>query len=524
MPTFSRWRESGGVLLASLALLPPVGLVLVWLRPRMGIASRLAGSAVAVALSVAYLVLFFGLRMELDGSGSRPLFSFKKESHYEALERSRAEQARTAQVRAGQAVVEPSAEATVHAASQAPPSAPAKPEAAKVEPVSKASASDWPAFRGLDRLGHYREMPILTSWPPRGLDRVWKQPVGGGYASFAIAGGRAYTIEQRRDQEVAAAYDIKTGRELWTNAWRGFFQESMGGDGPRTTPTYDEGRIYVLGAEGEFRCLDAASGKVLWQKNILKENGAENLQWGMSASPLIVEDKVIVLPGGRGGKSVVAYDKLTGKTIWSSLSDRQSYTSPMIVTLAGQRQLLVVSAERAMGLTVEKGELLWDYPWVTEYEINSSQPIVTAPNRFFISAGYGHGAALVEVSKNGDKFAARTVWKNISMKNKFTSSVLHEGHVYGLDEAILACVEVETGKLKWKGGRYGFGQVLLADGHVIVLSETGELALVRAAPDKHTELARFSAIEGKTWNHPAIDDGLLLVRNAEEMAAFRIAR
>jgi outer membrane protein assembly factor BamB len=195
----------------------------------------------------------------------------------------------------------------------------------------------------------------------------------------------------------------------------------------------------------------------------------------------------------------------------------------MLVTLAGRRQILAVSARRAMGLAVEDGALLWDYPWTTEYDVNAAQPIILGESRFFISAGYGHGAAVVEIAPAGPRFEARTVWQNNRMKNKFSSSVLHEGHIYGLDEAILACIDAATGELKWKGGRYGYGQLLLAGGHLVVLTESGDVALVKAAPERHQELAKFSALDGKTWNNPAIAGGLLLVRNTTEMACFRIA-
>jgi outer membrane protein assembly factor BamB len=295
----------------------------------------------------------------------------------------------------------------------------------------------------------------------------------------------------------------------------------MGGDGPRATPTWDDGRLYALGAEGEFQCLDAASGRRIWSKNILRDNGAENLTWGMAAAPLIVDDKVIVLPGGPGGKSVVAYDKLTGEPLWHALDDKQAYTSPMLVTLAGQKQILVVTAHRAVGLTVD-GKLLWEYPWTTSYDINAAQPVIVGPDRFILSAGYGHGAALLQVKKEGGTFSVTPVWENNRMKNKFTSSVLHDGHIYGLDEAILACVNAETGELKWKGGRYGYGQIVLASGHIIVAAENGDVALVRATPEQHEELVRFPAIDGKTWNHPAISGGILLVRNGTEMSAFRL--
>jgi outer membrane protein assembly factor BamB len=357
------------------------------------------------------------------------------------------------------------------------------------------------------------------------LRPLWKQPVGGGYASFVVAAGRAFTIEQRRNQEVVAAYDVQTGREIWTNGWSANFQESMGGDGPRATPTYHEGRVYALGAEGELRVLDAAKGTVVWRRNILTDNQADNLTWGMSAAPLIVDDKVIVLPGGTRGSSVVAYNKATGDVVWRSLNDEAGYTSPMVVTLGGVRQLLIVTASRAVGLTVDGGQLLWEYPWRTFNGINVAQPIVfehDGTQRIFLSASYGTGAAVFEVAKAGDQFQTKTVWENQRMKNKFSSSVLHNGFIYGLDESILACLDANTGELKWKGGRYGYGQIVLAGDHIIVLTEDGEVALVNATPDRHEEVARFEAIRGKTWNHPVIAEGRLLVRNLQEMAAFDI--
>jgi outer membrane protein assembly factor BamB len=380
----------------------------------------------------------------------------------------------------------------------------------------------WPDFRGPNRDGKYTETPIRTEWPPQGLRRLWRQPIGLGYASFVTSGGRAFTIEQRRDQEVVAAYDIESGREIWTDAWKGEFTEAMGGDGPRATPTYHEGKIYALGALGELRCLDAQTGTVVWRRNILSDSGAENLSWGMSAAPLIVDDKLIVLPGGPRGRSVAAYNRATGAPIWQSLDDAQAYVSPMLVTLAGTRQILVVSASRAVGVAVEDGRLLWEYPWVTDMGINCAQPLLLGGDRVFLSAGYGKGAAVLEVTRAGDKLQARSIWENTRMKNKFASSLLHDGYIYGLDEAILACLDAKTGEVKWKGGRYGYGQVLLAGDYLIVLTEGGEVVLVRATPERHIELARFQAIEGKTWNHPVIANGRLLVRNLQEMAAFDI--
>ena len=499
------WYRSKLILLVASLAVPPLGLVLLWMRSGTRVSAKLFGTVLIAGITLAHLFLLWGLRVEMGGSGVEPIFTFTTPERRDA----RVEESRAAMQNAS--------------AQNASAPAVAASNTAEGQAINSASTY-WSDFRGPGRVGHYQEMPILTSWPKAGLPRLWKQPVGGGYASVVVAQGLAFTIEQRRDQEVAAAYEVLTGREKWTNSWKAQFRESMGGDGPRATPAWDDGRLYTLGAEGELRCLDASSGKMVWRKNILEENDASNITWGMSNAPLVVDGKVIVLPGGKNGKSVVAYDKLTGSKVWSVLDDMQSYTSPMVVTLGGKRHVLVVSALRALGLSSEDGKLLWEYPWVTEYDINSAQPIVVGSNRFFISAGYGHGAAVAELTAKGDGFEVKTVWSNNRMKNRFNSPVLFEGNVYGLDEGILGCVDVATGALKWKGGRYGYGQLLLSDGHLVVLTERGEMALVKATPSKHEEVASFSAIEGKTWNHPAISGGLLLVRNAEEMACFRIAR
>ena len=513
------WYRSITTLVVASIVLPPVGLVLLWMRRDMNTQKKVIGSLCMAALIGGYVYLYAR--------------SNSNEGHYTELERHRAEQRRQAEQQQAAAGVQTNTNApattatTADAASQnsqQPGVAPTgEAQTAHAGEPTRAAGNYWTDFRGPTRDGRYDEVAIKTSWPAGGLQQLWKQPVGGGYASFVIAEGRAFTIEQRRNQEVVAAYDVETGRELWTHGWNAEFRESLGGDGPRATPTWHEGRVYALGAEGEFRCLDAKTGKLIWNRNILRDNGAQNIQWGMSASPLIVDDKVIVLPGGTSGKSVVAYNKVTGAPVWRALNDQASYTSPMLVTLAGRRQILIVTASRIVGVAAEDGSLLWETPWQNSASINVSQPIVVNQNRFFISAGYGSGAALVEVTGSGRSFSARKVWENNSMKNKFNSSVLHNGYVYGLDEGILTCVDVSSGERKWKGGRYGYGQVLLASGHLIITTENGEIVLVRATPDAHTELARFSSLEGRTWNTPALAQGRLLVRNATQMACYNIA-
>jgi outer membrane protein assembly factor BamB len=452
----------------------------------------LAGAAAAAAV----LYQFFDLRLVLDGGGT-PRPAFVVDARTQAAEIAAHREAQRAEAQEG-------------------------PEAWPVVEAAPAAADEpyWTDFRGPNRDGHYRQRRIRTDWPAGGLKPVWKQPIGGGYASFVVARGRAFTIEQRGPDEVVVAYDVATGRERWTTGWAGMFREALGGDGPRATPTWADGVVYALGGLGELRALDEATGEVIWRTNMLEDNGATNLEWGMAASPLVVGDTLVVLPGGSNGRSIVAYDRHTGARAWSALSDKQAYSSPMLATVGGVRQILVFSAARLMGLTPEGGELLWEYPWKTDFDINAGQPIVIGDDRVFVSSGYGTGSAVVELTPQGEGFAVREIWRNIRMKNQFTSSVVHDGYVYGLDESILACLDAETGELQWKGGRYGYGQVLLANGHLVVLTEDGDLALVRATPERHEELDRFPALNGKTWNHPAIADGYLLIRNAEEMAAF----
>ncbi|HEX8283444.1 MAG TPA: PQQ-binding-like beta-propeller repeat protein [Pyrinomonadaceae bacterium] len=519
------WYHTWPVVLAACVVAPPVGLILLLTRP--GHEFKVLGAMLVLVLGATYAYLLFGPRRANDPSA---------DAHYAELERHRAaqqQQAPPADAAAAPAA-DPQAVATDPAAAQpAAPGEPQQPAGAGGQVAGAAPAVEQPAapragrrnywtnFRGPARDGRYDEQPIKTNWQG-GLAQLWKQPSGGGYASFSVADGVAYTIEQRRGQEVVAAYNVETGRELWTHGWDALYTDSTG-DGPRSTPTWHEGRLYALGALGELRCLDARSGRLIWSKNILKDAGASNIPWGMAASPLVVDDKVIVIPGGSNGKSVVAYNARTGAPVWGALNDAASYTSPMLVTLAGRRQILAVTARNVAGLAPEDGKVLWVFPWANSIGVNVAQPIVAGANRFFVSSGYGKGAALVEVADAGGKLSAAPVWERASMKNKFNSSVLHDGHVYGLDEGMLTCVELETGQQKWKARGYGYGQVVLASGHLIVTTEEGEVALVKATPAGHTEVARFTALQGKTWNVPAIAGGRLLVRNATEMACYKLA-
>jgi outer membrane protein assembly factor BamB len=334
------------------------------------ILKAIGGLLVALVLVVAALYQFFGLRFVMDGAGTpHPRFVRSSQVQAERIERHREAQRAAAEPAPSAAAAEPAP-----AVSIASPETPVPAPVATPAAVSTAGpAPYWTDFRGPRRDGKYEEVPVLTEWPAAGLKPLWKQPIGGGYASFVVARGRAFTIEQRGSQEVVAAYDVPTGRELWANAWEAEFREAMGGDGPRATPTWADGRVYALGATGELRVLDDASGKVIWRTNILSDSDARNLDWGMAAAPLIVDNTVVVLPGGGNGKSIVGYDRASGKRVWSALGDKQAYCSPMIVTLNGVRQLLVVSATRMMGVVPGDGKVLWEYPFPTFNGINAAQ-------------------------------------------------------------------------------------------------------------------------------------------------------
>ncbi|MCX8109303.1 MAG: PQQ-like beta-propeller repeat protein [Verrucomicrobiae bacterium] len=478
------------------AVFPPLGLWLIWANPERTRRQKITGTALTLLYIPVYLACVLAMLnlagivdFEFRGGFGPSIVRRKTLPNYVLLEMHRPEKRK--------------------------PAAPALPQDDRARPTY------WTDFRGPRRDGVYDEQPILTNWPAKGPRLLWKQPIGGGYASFAVAEGRAFTIEQRYDQEVVTAYDIETGHELWSHSYPAFFKEWMGGDGPRATPTYHAGLLYSMGAMGDLKCLAAASGKLLWQKNVLSDNNSSNLTYGMANSPLVVDEKLIVLTGREtNGRGVVAYHKLTGDRIWSALDDRQAYVTPLLTTLAGRRQILVVTSKRAVGLSPENGELLWEYPWTVQNNNMISMPVIVGTNKFFISAGYGAGCALVEIVEKDGRFMARQVWRNRNMRNKFNASVLYDNHIYGLDEGVLACIDVTTGKTRWRDGRYGYGQLLLASGHLIVLGGEGELALVRASPDRRHEVARINALSGKTWNVPALSQGLLLVRNCAEMACY----
>lgn len=385
----------------------------------------------------------------------------------------------------------------------------------------EAAEGDWPQFRGPRRDGKVTGVRLSRDWKSRPPRELWRHPVGQGWSSFAVVGDLAFTQEQRGQVEVVSCWNITTGEPVWAHEDKDRFSEAMGGLGPRATPTFYKSRIYSLGAAGRLNCLDAATGKPVWSKSqdVLEATSGVNLSWAMSGSPLVADGRVIVIPGGAKG-GVAAFDAETGELSWASGNHPASYASPRIVEINGQPRLLCFDGDGLTAYQFEDGTELWHQPWTNGPKVNAALPILVDTDRVFVSSGYGQGCALLKI--DGDSQQPSIAWQNRLLKCKFNDPVVHDGFVYGLDEGILVCLELETGKRRWKRGRYGYGQLLLVGDLIVVQAEKGQVALVEATPEKFRELGKFKALSSKTWNHPVLVGNRLLVRNAGEMACYEL--
>jgi outer membrane protein assembly factor BamB len=396
-------------------------------------------------------------------------------------------------------------------AGKEPAELPSAPPAAETGPY-------WPGFRGPHRDDVVPGVRIKTDWTASPPVLLWRRPIGPGWSSFAVRGGLLYTQEQRGPEEVVACYKVTTGEPVWAHRDAARFWESNGGPGPRATPTLSNGRVYTFGATGILNVLNASDGAAIWSHDAAADTGMKTPQWGFASSPLVAADMVIVATAGQ----LIAYDLATGARRWSGPARGVSYSSPQLLTIDGVAQILLLSATGATSVALADGTLLWEHPW-PGYPI--VQPALTADGDILISVSDSSGTRRLAVAHGTGGWTVEERWTSNGLKPYFNDFVIHNGYAFGFDGSILACIDLKDGKRKWKGGRYGNGQlVLLSDQDLLlVLSEEGELALVRAAPDQFTELARFPAIDGKTWNHPVLAGDVLLVRNGQEMAAFRLS-
>jgi len=398
--------------------------------------------------------------------------------------------------------------------------------AAAIEIVPRPD-EDFPQYLGPDRTGVLAARSLATDWtiqPPR---EVWRREIGSGWSGFSIVGDVAFTQEQRGDLECVVCYALDDGRELWRHADAVRFESDMGGVGPRATPTWHEGALYTVGGTGLLTCLDSHTGERRWQVDLLADNAGSGISHGVCGSPLVVGDRVIVSPTGMPAGGLAAYDRTTGERLWRGGRHPASYGSPALATLRGVSQVLLITADGIEGADLETGKSLWSYPWSNEVRVNCSQPLVLDEERgrVLMCTGYTTGSVLLEVQPSGQgEWQVSEVWQaRGQMKTKFMTAVEFEGNVYGLDDGILACLDLSSGKQVWKGGRYRHGQLLRLGELLLILAEDpGDVVLVRANPKRHEELGRVPALATMTWNTPALSGRRLLVRNNREAVCLEL--
>ena len=387
--------------------------------------------------------------------------------------------------------------------------------------MERPTTATWPQFRGENRDGIAAEE--ISNWKNDPPELMWKQSIGAGWSSFAVAGRYGFTLEQRGDEECLVCYRIEDGKQMWINSRVERFSENTGGEGPRSTPTFDNGFLYSLGATGMLQCVDAANGDTMWDTDALQFNSGANCLFGMCGSPLVTDGKVIVSPGGKGS-SLVAFDKHNGDLVWRSGDADASYSSPVLGKLCGIDQVLNFNGDGLDSHDLETGAVLWHIDWVSneDEKNNVCQPIRLSDDEVFLSSAYGMGCARIRIRREQDRWRTSFVWQNKNLKSKFSSAVFDGRNIFGLDLGILVCLDPVTGKRVWKNGRYAHGQFIKAGDYLVVQSEKGFVAQAVASAAGFEETGRVTGLRHRTWTHPVIADGVLLIRNDREMAAYRL--
>ncbi len=382
---------------------------------------------------------------------------------------------------------------------------------------------EWPGFRGPDRSGIQRGTKLATTWETQPPKELWRINVGPAWSSFVVAGKLLFTQEQRGDQEAVLCYHGDTGEEVWKHSVEERFDEPLGGPGPRATPTLNEGALYVMGASGWLQRLDARSGNLTWKQDLRQVANRKPPMWGFASSPLIVNGLVIVYAGGEVDKGTVAFDCASGKLRWSAPAGNDSYASPHLCYLGGKSYVTMPTNLGFDLLDPTTGQVALAYDW-SHKGYRSMQPIVVAGDSLVIPSGMGSGTRRIRITPNESGIDTRDLWTSRRLKPDFNDCVSFEGNLYGFDNSIFTCVSLEDGERKWKGGRYGKGQVLLLEDSrlLLVASERGDIVLLRADPASHQEVARFQVFDSKTWNPPVVIGDRLYHRNAEQAVCYQL--
>ena len=382
-----------------------------------------------------------------------------------------------------------------------------------------AQSADWPQWRGPNRDGISKDTGLLKEWPENGPPLIWKiTGAGNGYSSLAIAGGRLFTMGVRGGREYVLAFDVATGKEIWATPNGSVFKNDQG-DGPRGTPTVDGNRLFALGGNGDLSCIETEAGRVVWTLNILQKFGGSNPRWGISESPLVIGEKVLVNAGGPNA-SLVALNKKDGSVIWKTQSDSAGYSSAMPVQVGGTTQIVFFTDLRAVGVDLKDGKFLWSYPRASNKTANVATPVVKG-NRVFLSSDYGTGAGLVEIKDDG---SAQEVYFTKQMRNHHSSSILIGDYLYGFSSGILTAMRFDTGAVAWRDRSVGKGSLAYADGQLYALSENGVVGLIDATPTGYVERGRFRIPQDSlpTWTHPVVTGGRLYLRDQNTIYAFDV--
>lgn len=387
--------------------------------------------------------------------------------------------------------------------------------------LKESTTPSYPHFLGPAGNGILEGPALDSDWEGQPPQEQWRIEIGSGWAGFSIVGNLALTLEQRGAKEMTTCYNLSDGTLIWSQGQEGRYDSTIGGDGPRSTPTIDGDNVYTMGALGRLSCMVLTSGALLWTHDLAAEFGARQPDWGFAGSPLVHENMVMVNAGGDENRLLLAFDKTSGDLLWSSGNDLPGYSTPQLRTLAGMQTVIMLNGGSVTFHHPEDGRELLNLPW-KKGQPNVANPLVLPGDRILVSSGYGVGAAMFKITADGAKLNGTQEWKNLRLKAKFANYVFRGDHLFGLDDGILTCVSWADGKRVWKGGRYGHGQLLLVDDKLLLQTEKGELILLEANPQERIELARFPVLNGKAWNTMAMSGNLLLMRNHREAVCLRL--
>jgi len=403
--------------------------------------------------------------------------------------------------------------------------------------ILSAKAADWTQYRGPNFDGSSSEKLKISAWPNGEINAVWKVPTRLGFSSFAIANGRSFTIVMEKiddvNREVCLALDVNTGKKLWSKVLNiakydgggnSGATENKGGDGPRTTPASDGDHVYILDGRLTLHCLDAKTGNNLWIVNLVKKHEAKLIRWQNAAAP-IIDNGLIFVCGGGEKQSLLAINKQSGATVWSEESDQMTHTSPIVVDILGERQVVFFTQKGLVSCNIRNGKVLWraTHP----FKVSTAASPVVEGDIVYCSAGYGVGAAAFRVSKKDGVYSTTQLWRKPNkLMNHWSTPVCVDGHLYGMFQfkeygnGPLKCVELATGEIKWSKSGFGPGGVILVDRKLIATTDTGEVVISKATPEDYKEIGRFKAIEGKCWTHAAYSNGQIYVRSTKEGARY----